>query len=216
MQNRLQQFRSEIEKELIDNILPFWSNKMPDEDNGGFYGQITGKDEIIPKAHKGSVLNARILWTFSAAYRIYKNPDYLVIATRARNYIIDHFIDKKFGGVYWLLDYKGNPVETKKQIYAQGFAIYGLSEYYRVTSDTEALNHAIELYRLIEKHSFDTEKNGYLEAFTEDWQPIADMRLSEKDANEQKTMNTHLHILEPYSNLYRVWENDSLKSQLKT
>jgi mannobiose 2-epimerase len=215
MQNRLQQFRSEIEKELIDNILPFWSNKMPDEDNGGFYGQITGKDEIIPKAHKGSVLNARILWTFSAAYRIYKNPDYLVIATRARNYIIDHFIDKKFGGVYWLLDYKGNPVETKKQIYAQGFAIYGLSEYYRVTGDTEALNHAIELYRLIEKHSFDTEKNGYLEAFTEDWQPIADMRLSEKDANEQKTMNTHLHILEPYSNLYRVWENDSLKSQLK-
>lgn len=215
MQNRLQQFRSEIEKELIDNILPFWSNKMPDEDNGGFYGQITGKDEIIPKAHKGSVLNARILWTFSAAYRIYKNPDYLVIATRARNYIIDHFIDKKFGGVYWLLDYKGNPVETKKQIYAQGFAIYGLSEYYRVTGDTEALNHAIELYRLIEKHSFDTEKNGYLEAFTEDWQPIADMRLSEKDANEQKTMNTHLHILEPYSNLYRVWKNDSLKSQLK-
>ena len=103
----------------------------------------------------------------------------------------------------------------QKQIYAQGFAIYGLSEYYRVTSDTEALNHAIELYRLIEKHSFDTEKNGYLEAFTEDWQPIADMRLSEKDANEQKTMNTHLHILEPYSNLYRVWKNDSLKSQLK-
>lgn len=215
MQNKLQQFRAEIEKELIDNILPFWSSKMPDEQNGGFYGQITGKDKIIYEAHKGSVLNARILWTFSAAYRICKNPEYLSIATRAKNYIIDNFIDKKYGGVYWLLDYKGKPVETKKQIYALGFAIYGLSEYYRATSDQEALNHAIALYHLVEKYSFDSEKNGYLEAFKRDWQLIEDMRLSDKDANEQKTMNTHLHILEPYTNLYRVWKSDSLKNQLR-
>ena len=215
MQNRLQQFRSEIEKELIDNILPYWSSKMPDKENGGFYGQITGKDKTMHQAYKGAVLNARILWTFSAAYRICRNPDYLAIAARAKNYIIDHFIDKEFGGVYWLLDYQGNPVETKKQIYAQGFAIYGLSEYYRVTGDEKTLNHAIELYNLIEKYSFDSEKNGYLEAFTQDWLLIEDMRLSEKDANEQKTMNTHLHILEPYTNLYRVWKDDSLKKQLK-
>lgn len=215
MQNKFQQFRTEIEKELIENILPFWMGRMVDAETDGFYGQITGEDETIKNAPKGSVLNSRILWTFSAAYRIYKNHDYLAIATRAKNYIISYFNDKKSGGVYWLLDYKGNPVETKKQIYAQGFVIYGLSEYYRVTNDAEALNLAIDLFHLIEKYSFDSEKNGYLEAFTQEWQLIEDMRLSDKDVNEQKTMNTHLHILEPYTNLYRVWKDDLLKKQLK-
>lgn len=137
------------------------------------------------------------------------------IAKRAKDYLLDYFYDKENGGIYWLLDYKGNPIETKKQIYAQGFAIYGLSEYYRATQDKEALEYAIKLYKTIEAHSFDIENNGYLEAFTKDWQLIEDMRLSEKDANEQKTMNTHLHVLEPYTNLYRIWKDDSLKKQLK-
>ncbi|MEA5071918.1 MAG: AGE family epimerase/isomerase [Petrimonas sp.] len=215
MQNELQPFRREIEKELVENILPYWATKMPDKKNGGFYGQITGEEGIIHEAHKGAVLNSRILWTFSAAYRIYRNPGYLTLATRAKNYIIDKFFDKEFGGVYWLLDYKGKPVEPKKQIYAQGFAIYGLSEYYRATDDSEALLQAINLYRLIEKYSFDAKNNGYREAFTRDWHPIEDMRLSEKDVNEQKTTNTHLHILEPYANLYRVWKDNGLKEKLK-
>ena len=97
----------------------------------------------------------------------------------------------------------------------KGFGVYGLSEYYRATNDKEALDYAIKLYQTIEEHSFDRENNGYLEAFTKDWKLIEDMRLSEKDSNEQKTMNTHLHILEPYTNLYRVWKDNSLKKQLK-
>ncbi len=145
----------------------------------------------------------------------FKDEAYLQIAKRAKDYLLDYFYDKENGGIYWLLDYKGNPVETKKQIYAQGFAIYGLSEYYRATNDNEALDYAVKLFKTIEVHSFDTQNNGYLEAFTQDWQLIEDMRLSEKDANEKKTMNTHLHILEPYTNLYRVWKDDSLKKQLK-
>jgi cellobiose epimerase len=213
--NNINELKAEVLDVLQNNILPYWENRMQDRENGGFYGQITGEEELIPEAEKGAILNARILWTYSSAYRLLKNDEYLEMATRAKRFVIDKFYDKEFGGIYWSLDYKGNPVDTKKQIYALGFAIYGLSEYHRATGDNEALEYAVKLFHSIEEHSFDKEKNGYLEALTREWHEIADMRLSEKDANEKKTMNTHLHILEPYTNLYRVWKDEELKKQIK-
>ena len=211
----IKKMKQEMEEELVSNILPFWINRMTDEVNGGFYGRITGREEVKPEAEKGAILNARILWTFSAAYRLLRRPEYLETATRAKRTLIDRFYDNEFGGVYWSLDYKGNPLDTKKQIYALGFAIYGLSEYARATGDDEALAYAIRLFETIEEHSFDPVKNGYCEALTREWGEIADMRLSAKDENERKTMNTHLHILEPYTNLFRIWKDARLEKQLR-
>lgn len=206
--------KDEFVAELQQNILPFWINCAIDREHGGFVGRISGDGVIHPEAPKGAVLNARILWTFSAAYRLFHKPEYLETATRAKEYVLTRFWDYSYGGVYWQLAADGTPMDTKKQIYAQGFAIYGLSEYARATGDAEALEKAVELYRLIEKYSLDKVLNGYLEAFTHDWKEIADMRLSDKDANEKKTMNTHLHILEPYTNLYRVWPTRELKRSI--
>ena len=195
--------RQEMQDVLVKNILPFWQTRMVDRENGGFYGRIDGQEVLHADAEKGAILNARILWTFSAAYRVLKDKSYLETATYAKDYFISHFIDEEYGGVYWSLDYKGQPLNTRKQFYAIGFAIYGLSEYARATGDHEALDYALALFDSIEEHAFDHEHNGYIEATTRDWQPIDDMRLSELDANFPKSQNTHLHIIEPYANLYR-------------
>ena len=186
-----------------NNILHFWMNKMVDREHGGFYGRMDGKDVLHPEAEKGAILNARILWSFSAAYRVLRKPEYLEMATYAKEYFVSHFIDREYGGVYWSVDYKGNPLNTRKQFYAIGFALYGMSEYVRATGDREALDYALQLFDCIEEHALDRDFNGYIEAMTRDWQPIADMRLSEFDANFPKSQNTHLHIIEPYANLYR-------------
>ena len=213
--NKVSTFRKEMQDVLTNNILPFWINNMVDHENGGFYGRIDGYGNLHAEAEKGGILNGRILWTFSAAYRVLGKPEYLEMATRAKDYIIDHFIDREYGGTYWSLDYKGNPKDTKKQFYAIGFMIYGLSEYVRATGDKEALDYAIQLFDCIEEHSLDVIYNGYIEACTREWGEIADMRLSDFDANYPKSQNTHLHIIEPYTNLFRIWKDARLEKALR-
>lgn len=205
---------TELQSELA-NTLSFWIKNTIDTENGGFVGEITSDNKITRNASKGAVLNTRILWTFSSAYRYDPKPEYLQMAQRAYDYILKYFWDNENGGVYWELDAKGNPINTRKQIYAQGFALYGFSEFFRATGNKEALDYAIKTFELIEKYSFDSVHGGYIEALSKDWQAMDDFRLSKKDENTPKSMNTHLHIIEPYTNLYRVWKDENLGKKIK-
>ncbi len=210
---QLQLLKNELNAEL-QNILSYWLNKSPDYKYDGFIGQIDFKDHKNYEAEKGSVLNARILWTFSAAFLHYNEAEYKATAQRAFACIKAHFYDEAHQGIYWSVNADGSPKDTKNQIYALAFTVYGLCEYYRASNDSEALNMAKKLYDSIECYSFDPLQKGYFEAFTNDWQPMDDLRLSDKDANEKKTMNTHLHVVEAYANLYKAWPDRLLKDKI--
>ncbi len=207
-------YRQQVHAEL-QNILQYWTTKAPDYAFGGFHGKIANDNTIDHHAAKGSVLNSRILWTFSAAYNHKPYSQTLAIAERAFSYIANYFIDKKNGGVYWSVDYKGNALDTKKQVYAIAFAVYAISEYAIATEGSRELSIAIDLYKSIVQHSYDGQKGGYIEALTADWKEATDLRLSAKDWNEKKSMNTHLHVVEAFANLYRIWPNDTLKLQIE-
>lgn len=213
MPTKLKQLKAELSAEL-DSILKYWSKHTIDTQNGGFVGQIDFNDHIIVNTEKGSVLNARILWTFSSSYKITKNESHKEIAKRAFEFLSDYFYDDEFGGLFWSINADKTPKDTKNQIYALAFAIYGLSEYYAISKEDKALEIAINLYLKIQEHSYDPKNKGYFEALTRNWQPIEDLRLSDKDANEKKTMNTHLHIVEAYANLFKVWKDKKLQSDI--
>jgi len=214
LKKQLLTYREELGREL-DDILKYWLKNTPDLKEGGFIGQINEGGQAIAIADKGSVLNARILWSFSAAFNLTGDGFYLEYAERAFKYINTYFIDSLYGGVYWSVNYKGIKQNSKKQIYASAFTIYGFAEYYRATRISSVLDIAISLYETVIEKSLDQENGGYFEAFSENWSPIDDLRLSQKDVNVQKSMNTNLHVLEAFSNLYSVWPDKDLKNHIR-
>lgn len=212
MENRM--IVSEIRSILEDNILNYWLTLK--DPKGGFYGEVLSDGTVLGDAPRGVILNARIIWSFAAAYQVLRKPEYLEAAVHAKDYFLRHFCDHKYGGVYWSVDSEGKRLDHKKQLYSQGFAIYGLSELYRVNHDEDALKEAVNLFRVVEKYFADRENGGYIEALARDFSPLEDMSLSAHDINADKTMNSHLHILEAYANLYRVWPDKDLKKAVES
>lgn len=209
----LETYRSAVRQEL-ENILRFWNDHTFDEKNGGFIGKMDVQGQIDANAPKGLVLNARILWTFSSAYPHTQNPRDWAAAQRAVGALAP-FKDAQWGGYYWSTQADGTPLELRKQIYGLAFVLYGLSEFYKISKDAHVLEECWAIYRWIEKNSFNPKNKGYLEAVARDGSALEDLRLSSKDLNAPLSMNTHLHILEAYTNLYRIAPDEALKGQLE-
>ena len=203
-------------RELVEqNILKYWMEKMVDNENGAFYGRRDGNDNLDSTAPKSVVLNARILWAFSAAYRVLGKPEYREMAVRAKDYILEHFIDTEFGGAYWTIDYQGKPLDTKKHVYAMAVTLFALSEYLHATDDESVLEPAKGLFYNIEGRMADGINAGYNEAMSRTWLPVIDVRLSEQDESTDRSLNTHLHLLEAYTNFYRVWPREVLNKRIR-
>lgn len=189
-------------QEMLNNvILPFWMS-LKDETHGGYYGLVDFDLQVDRQAEKGCILNSRILWFFSEAAMLTGRADAAACARHVYQWFEDHCFDRENGGVYWSCDALGRPLDTTKHTYNQAFAIYALSAYYRLTGQQAALDRALELFRLIESRCTDAE--GYLEAFTVDWKPESNEKLSENGVMADKTMNTLLHVFEGYAGLYQA------------
>jgi len=204
--------RSETAQDLSENILPFWMEKAVDPE-GGFYGMVLNNGTAVEEAPRGAVLNARLVWTFSRAYRQDGLEAYKAMADRAADYFIRHFIDPKYGGVYWSLNNEGHPEDMTKQTYACAFGIYGLAEHFRATGNRQSLEAARKLYGTLEEKVHDKAGLGYMESFQRDYRK-ATLKGVDGQANATKTMNTHIHLLEAFTTFYQVWPDEGLKNNL--
>lgn len=209
-------FKKILTREVNDNILAFWL-KLLDHQHGGFYCYADFHGEIDTQHPKAVLLHSRILWAFSAAYRLLGHEAYRQAAEHAYRFLTEHALDADAGGVYWMLDHTGQVTDAQKHIYNQGFAIYALSEYYRATQDESARQAAIRLFQLIETHAYDAQQKGYFEAYDRDWSPISNALICDtaEGVVTERSMNTHLHILEGYANLLRIWPDATLQSRVR-
>jgi cellobiose epimerase len=205
-----------MERHLSDTIIPFWS-ELRDNVHGGYIGYVGFDLKADSAAPKGCIQNSRILWFFSTAYSLFKQPLLLTCANQAYRYL-ECFADRRDSGLFWMCTADGEPLDDTKHTYNHAFAIYALAAYARATGKEKPLKQAIALFELIESRMV---KDGYyLDAFSRAFKPLQNLKLSDnpkllaRGVVAEKTMNTLLHVLEAYTLLYEVSGDPRVKERL--
>jgi mannobiose 2-epimerase len=212
----LKDFSQRVGDQLFGHIMPFWCGPALDHEQGGWMGWLSNELKPDRTQPKGLIVNSRILWAFSAVHRARPEKLFQQMAGRALDFVMNRFWDAQHGGAFWRLDDTGRVLDDSKKIYGQAFYIYALAEYHQAFGGKAALERAIQLFELIERHAHDSKHGGYIEVCRRDWSEAgAEARLSDKDMNEKKSMNNHLHVLEAYTNLYRAWPEPGVAERLQ-
>ncbi len=203
--------RNILKSSLVDFYLP----TAVDKDNGGYFESLRD-GKLAPTGEKFLVLQARQLWFFSTLAREGIEKDAARNAAKAGfDFLERRMRDPRNGGYYAKVTDAGQPTDKRKHVYLNAFALYGLAAYHRAANEPKALEAAKDLFRVLEDKAHDRRNGGYCEFFTDDWQPISDPKEnSYVGAPGTKTYNTHLHVLEALTELYRVWPDSLVKERL--
>jgi len=204
-------YRDEALEHLTKELLPFWTDRMVDKENGGYIthfdkdGNDTGDDE------KSLIAQARCLYTISSAHRAgYGEGKYAEIAKHGADFMIDKMWDKEHGGFYWMLDRKGNVKIDKKILYGLSFSMYSLSEYTLATGDKRGVEYAEKVFDLIQKYCVDSNYGGYFEMFSRDWILAG----PGSAGGDRKTLDVHMHLMEAFTTLYEATQKDVHRRKL--
>ena len=204
---------AEFRENLQGGILRFWLDHAIDRENGGMIGWLDRKGNPIPPGTKSLVQQARVVWTFSAAYRQFPEPAYKEAATHTLRFLREKMLDKRNGGYFWLVNREGRVMDAKKHLYGESFAIYALAEYARAFNDRVAREEALALFRLIDRKGHDDANGGYREAFRWDWQPL--IRDATLGARGRKSMNSHIHLLESFTTLHLATHDSKVRARVE-
>ena len=217
-ENDLAQYARDFHNQLQQKILPYWYDTAVDHQNGGYLLSDDTNKKPAQATEKQLVTQSRMIWGFSHAHLkgfSDQKRNYLKAAEQGYHFLLDHFLDPDHGGYYWTTDVQGKPLDQRKIVYGESFVIYGLVEYYRASGDKGALDHALSLYRVLQRHAHDRKFGGWIEHFQRDWTPILDPNA---DAIVElagcKSANTHLHLLESLTELYAATHDAEVKKSL--
>jgi cellobiose epimerase len=212
----LEQSLQRLQKNLLQNILPFWYPDTLDKENGGYHLNHDHRGRFKGVSDRMLVTQARMLWFYAYLYNNgYNEQKYLDAAEHGFRYLRDVMWDKEYGGFYWMVDPAGQPKNDVKHLYGQGFALYGLSEYAIATDRDDVLELAHELFATLEAKAHDEEYGGYVESFTRNWaKPDTDDRNVLAVPHTFKLMNTHLHLMEPLTTYFQASEEEWAKERL--
>lgn len=180
----------------LDHLFAWWAHHLPAGD--GFHGEIGNDGQPVAGAERGLVLNARLLWFFSAYHRFSGDTQSRALADRAAEYLRTAFVDHRHGGLVWSVDAAGNAVDRRKFVYGHGFALYGFAEHFRVTGAASSRVMAAELFALIEARFRDPQHGGYVIELRDDWR-LQPHRAFWRPKPPAKDSNTLLHVLEAFS-----------------
>ncbi|MEK7476250.1 MAG: AGE family epimerase/isomerase [Candidatus Coatesbacteria bacterium] len=209
---RLQGWRDRFESHLRGNLLAFWLKHDLDGARGGFHGALDRAGTPDLKADRSLVLNARLLWTFSAASRMFSDPAYRDAAKRAFDYL-DKFRDRKHkGGYFWSVDAGGKVKDDHKYIYGQSFVVYGMIEYWLMSGEQNLQKRVFSIFHQFDLPAHDRVNGGYMESFKRDWQP--ELVIDPIGPPDQKSANTHLHLLESLTSLVRATGHRQVRERL--
>ncbi len=202
-------------RKVLESEFSRWYPLALDTAYGGFYSDMNYRWELAGPQQKMIVTQARHVWSAANAVMFFqKNSQLRNIAGYGVEFLRNKMWDPTYGGFYDLVDRSGEPVLENGQIikraYGNSFAIYGLSAYYKASGDTAALQLAKETFNWLERHSYDPQYGGYFQFLARDGTPF----LEGYDGTPPKDYNSLIHLLECFTELYRVWPDSLLRERL--